>query len=258
MKTNLHGKISSFESMWELYLSGNFSEIAEKNGTTISEPEINDISLLAALELGRVEPVMGTSGRYRALVEGMVAFQEKNWKLASSSLASWLLKNEEISSLLLRRFLTAANNSENFGLILSVSKKFIERSEFRSILADPLLDATYQLKRFDDVIQFFEQYRDSIQEMTTLQSVGFSYLHLERYKEAEKFLLFLYRKMNGRDYELNYDEVCSRYLPYMNRLSEVDKLKSSLSSEEKMNFGMAYLLSSKYSEALRLFTELSA
>lgn len=257
MKTNLHGKISSYENMWELYLSGNYSEVAEMSGKAISGPEGNDISLLASLELGRVEPVLGASGRYRALVEGMVAFQEKNWKLASSSLASWLLKNEEISSMLLRRFLTAANNSDNYGLILSVSKKFIERSEFRTMLTGPLLEAAYQLKRFDEVIQFFEQYRDSIQDVSTLQLVGFAYLHLERYKEAEKFLLFLYRKLNGREYELNYDEVRSRYLPYINRLSEVKQLNGTLSSEEKMNFGMAYLLSSQYSEALSLFTELS-
>jgi len=239
----------------ELYLAGDFEKVYNQTFDSV-EPEFHALHLLAGFELGFQSEGEAT-GSYAPLVEGMRAFYHKNYRLASTSIASWLIKSDTVSSMILRRFIHSAEHSANFGLLYSVGKRFISNKEYRTILAEPLLKSAYQLQKHQEVVELFEKYREFYTDQDVIFQVAFCLMQLERFDEAERFLLFLYKKVNGTDYELNYDEVKARYSGVIKDIPRLEKIKEQLSDEEKMELGMAYIFSSRYGDALEIFTALS-
>jgi len=248
-------EVSLAITAWDLYASGSYEEIrARFNGKESLETQ--DIRGLAGLELGEKLGAHASKGPFASLLEGMNAYHEKNDKLAAQSLGSWLLKKDFFNSLILRRFIAAARKTENYSLLYAVARKHIDNKAYRETLAGPLLYAAYQLKKYAEVTRYFETYREFYRDRDDLQLVSFSLMRLGRYADAERFMLSLYKKIRGADYQLNYEKVRESYQPLIKRIPEIEKQGKKLNREERMELGMAYLFNSEYRKALKIFEAL--
>ena len=260
MKANTAEKVQNAALAWELYSAGNYQSVLTdfQGQRGESTGELQDIIFLSALELGQTQG-RETSGKsaFAVLAEGMQAHLSGNYKVAASNLGGWLLKKDYFSSLILRRFLRAAEESENYKLLLQVCARFIEKPAYKQILAEPLLNANFYLDNHEEVVALFEKYREFYTDKEIIQKVAFAMMHTGRYKDAERFLLFLFKKLHGKDYEQNFESAKERYNPIIARIPELEK-RRKLSRSETMDLGMAYLFSSNYSKALRCFEKLAA
>ncbi len=240
---------------WELYSAGNYEDILKRFDPNASA-EMRELILLALLETDESRAAVAgkdTGGAFAPLLQAMRAHKAENHKSAAALLGAWLLKKNYFSTLVLRRFLLAAEKSENYSVLQAVARKYIELDNYKDLLVEPLLSSSFFLNQHAQVVQIFETYREHFKDDSVLQKVAFSMMHVGRYKEAERF--YLYKKLAGTDYDVRYKEAVARHEALIERIPELEKM-TDRSYQDNMDLGMAYMFGGKYKEALTLFRKL--
>lgn len=241
-------------SVWELYTTGEYERIVREYSQT-DNSDVRGILLLAALELKPLQEKTEGAGLFSVLLEGMQAYHRRDFERAAFVLGSWLLKKDYFSELLLCRFIESARRASRYELVYSVSQKYLDRTPYRSLLANNLLISAFHLQKYREVLELFRNFREIFSDFEVIQYVGLSLVRLGQYEEARRVLLRLYRRLQGNDYEVDYESVRYRYSALIEKIPQMERQKN-LDPATRMDLGLAYLFSSRYNDALRVFESL--
>lgn len=242
---------------WDLYADREFNKILEMCHGEDGDP--GDLHFLASLE------VYGPNGRrptqnglFSVLGEGMLAYHRGNVRDACEKLAHWLIEKSYYTDLILDRFFESARVSEKYDVLYKVSGKLLKEQNHKSAIA-PYFHAAFALEYHQDAVNIFEKYREHFNDGSLLQKVAVSLIHTGRYRDAERILLALHKRITGSDYEIKYDQVKARYSSVIENLSSnnrTDKDKKRMTDDEQMELGMAYLFNGDYAHATQIFQDL--
>ena len=245
------GIVTAVEA-WELYSKEQYGRVLELVSQERTA-ELQDLGLLAALEVDRnVRQQPSGLSLFSPLAKGMLAYFDGNYGLASTILGTWLESKNYFSKVALERFIQSAILSGRFDLLKGVSLKFMDRQPYWDLAIHPLFLALHHLRQHKEAVFLFEKYREHFSELNLLQKAACSMIQIGRYNDGERILIALHQKITGVEYELNYEEVKSRYQDTIRRIPEME-MDKNLSPKEQMNLGMAYLFSGRYGDALRVF-----
>lgn len=242
------------ERTWELYSQQKFQEVlsvADDSGDT----SLAEMHHLALLELGQHRDFTPPGdGLFGELYSAMQSYHKRNFETASKGLGGWILKRGFYGSWLLDRFVESCRRSSQFDLLFRVTSRLIQTNRSPRV-AEGVFLSLYHLGKYEEALQIFDTYREHFSDGSLMQYAGICMMKLHRYDEAERFFLALFKKMNGRDYQNNYEAVRDRYARAMPELKKLEK-KQGLTDAEWMEIGMGYLFSGDYSRALDIFTRL--
>jgi hypothetical protein len=115
--------------------------------------------------------------------------------------------------------------------------------------------AYYYSRDYEQALKYFEIYRELFDE-NDLQTVGIVLIKLRRYKDAERILLSVYKKITGKEYQNNYDKYEQYYKGKYKELKEKFQSNQIQDDKELTEFAMACLFNGEYRTALQLFTQL--
>lgn len=239
------------ERTWELYSQQKFQEIVSV-ADGLNDTSLAEIQHLALMELGQHRDFTPTGdGMFGELYRAMHSYHKRNFETASRGLGRWILNRGYYGQWLLDRFVESCRRSSQFDLLFRVAGRLIQTNKSPQVTGAVFL-ALYHLGKYEDALKIFDSYREHFSDGSLMQYAGECLMKLQRYDEAERFFLALFKKMSGRDYQNNYEEVRDRYLKAMPDLKALEK-KQGLSEEEWMEIGMGYLFSGDYTRALDIF-----
>ncbi len=256
MKESTAQRIDETITAWEIYSSGDYDSLRSQFQDSRNE-EVRDIVLLAALEQvrGRSDVILVNRSLFSPLVEAVARYNKRDFSKSAALFAEWLTGKDYFSPAILNRFVDAAERSERYELILKVCNVLGKRRKYDAIVARPLFLAYFSLGKFADSLRVYRDHHSRIVDSADLQRVGMAFMQVGKYNEAEKILLALYERETGEKYSVNFDAVQSRYSPILHQAKELEKCNNR-SYEESWQLGMAYLLHSRYSDAIRILQPL--
>jgi tetratricopeptide (TPR) repeat protein len=242
------------ERTWELYSQQKFQEIVSV-ADGHSDSSLTEIRHLALMELGQHRNFTPKGdGMFGELYRAMQSYHKRNFETASKGLAAWILKRGYYGPWVIDRFVESCRRSLQFDLLFRVSSHLIQRNQSPQ-LAEAVFLALYHLGKYEDALKIFDTYREHFSDGTLMQYAGECLMKLQRYDEAERFFLALFKQMSGKDYHNNYEEVRDRYVKAMPELKALEK-KQGLTEGEWMEIGMGYLFTGEYRKALEIFQKI--
>lgn len=255
MKQTAGNTVDQTVYAWDLYCAADYDRILQEFGENKSG-ELRDMAFLASLEKGiKAQPSPSDSSLFAPLAQAMAAYHSKDFRMSSTTLGSWLLNKNYFSVLILERFLHAAREAQNYSLLFTVSRKFLESHRYRPMVLEPIFHSAHQTGKHKEAVALFEKFRSELDDANTIQKAALSMIQIGRYDDAEKILLALYEKITGSPYRLNIDTAKNRYRDAIENMGAL-QAKKKRSYEESMQLGMAYLFTEKYEEAASVFRSL--
>ncbi len=241
---------------WELYDEGNFQRILEDYAHT-TDPNVHDLLILAELKsAGKSTRIHSSSGIFSPLVAGMRARASGMHSAAAEHFADWLARKDYCCESLVADFIDSAKKAAGYEMMYKILSRFLSANRYLATIAQPLFMSAFQTGHYRESLNIFETCREHINGNMSLQTAALCMIHLGRYRDAERFLVSLHKKISGTEYEMNYEKVRARYAPLIRKLPAMEKQKNP-SREELMELGMTYLFNARYQDAVRIFESLS-
>lgn len=239
---------------WDLYCGGRYDHLVDRFQTH-EIPDVKNLVGLARLELQPGKPASRIGkGIFHQLHQGMSAYHASDYSACSRYLGDWLLKKEYFSESILIRFCHAALQSNSYGAIQEIARKFLNRKNYRPILAGPVFISLYESGQHKKALQFFDKFREILDSPEILHKVALADIESGRYKEAESILLPLYKGITGREYSDRYDETRKKYTQSSD-FKKLSKIKNR-NYQEDLEYAFHLLFQEKYPEALEIFSYL--
>ncbi len=250
--------INQVENLWDLYKEKKYEviirELENKNFNELSD-NLKELYFLTTLELDSNVKVIATNGIFKELLSAMNDFKNHNFLYAANKLAKWLLNKGFYTDLIIERFFYSAKESQQYSLIIKVCEHFLNKKYIQPFFIKEMFYAYFNLKQYDDALRIFEFYREMFDE-NDLQMVAIILMKLRKFKEAERILLGVYKKITGKDYQNNYEKYEEYYKYKYKELKEKFLNNKIQDDKELTEYAMSCLFSGDYRTALQLFTEL--
>ncbi|MCX7810860.1 MAG: hypothetical protein N2247_08095 [Leptospiraceae bacterium] len=250
--------IQQIDELWDLYALRKFDNIIE-NFKNVEIEKLNDnlkeIYYLSSLELKNKIKVPETNGIFKELLSAMNDYHAKNYLYCTKKLSNWILNKGFYASWILERFFEASKLSNQHNYTIKVCEHFINKGKVTTKIVQEIFYAYYYSRDYEQALKYFEIYRELFDE-NDLQTVGIVLIKLRRYKDAERILLSVYKKITGKEYQNNYDKYEQYYKGKYKELKEKFQSNQIQDDKELTEFAMACLFNGEYRTALQLFTQL--
>ncbi|MCS7204779.1 MAG: tetratricopeptide repeat protein [Leptospiraceae bacterium] len=247
------------EELWEYYTQKKFREIQEfynnKQNNNEANENIKELYYLSLIETNPNEVKVKTNGIFKELLEAMIDYYSKNYHYSARKLSTWILTKGYYSDWIIERFFDSAKKSQQYDTIIRVANSFLKKGILKILYVKELFHAYYKLKDYQKALEVFEQYREVFDD-EDLFHVGLIYLKTRKYKEAERVLLAVYKKITGKEYLNHYDKYESYYKQKYQELKQKYLQNQLETYKELSEYGMACLFSGDYRTALNIFTTL--
>lgn len=250
--------MNQVEELWDLYKEKKFQVITKEfQNRNINEmaDNLKELYFLSILELDPSVKILPTNGIFKDLLSAMHDYKNKNYLYAANKLAKWLLNKGFYSEMIIERFFSSAKESQQYNLIVKVCELFLSKKNFNSFYIKEMFYAHFNLKQYEEAIKVFEFYREMFDE-NDLQVVGIILMKLRKFKEAERILLGVYKKITGKDYQNNYEKYEEYYKGKYKELKEKYINNKIHDDKELTEYAMSCLFHGDYRTALQLFIDL--
>jgi len=250
--------VTSLESIleaWDLYANRKFEAIVSHEEYSHSpSKDLRDLARLGQLEISR--STTDPEGElFAPLVQAMRQYWKGHYSDACALLGQWLETREYHTAMILDRFLECAFLCDQYRPAFQILNKFIKIPYYRDRLADDIVRSAHHAGLDKEAVGLYRDLAGSIRDQSVHQKAALSMVKLGLFRDAEKLLIKLFEKITGKKYGYSEDQFDALRSKYSERASTIEKQKRA-SSEDVMELGLAYLFSSRYDEALRLFETL--
>lgn len=250
--------LDQIEYFWDLYKEKKYHEIIKElknlNSNEMDE-SLKELYYLAMIEIDSTYKVYPTNGIFKELVSGMYDFKNQNYLYATNKLSKWLLNKGFYTDLILDRFFISAKDAHQYNLILRVCEHFLNQKNYNSLFVKEMFYAYFNLRQYENAIKIFELYREMFDD-NDLQVVGIILLKLKKFKEAERILLGVYKKITGREYQNQYEKY-EEYYKSKHKVLKEKYIKNQIEDDrELIEFAMSCLFTGDYRTSLQIFSEL--
>ncbi len=249
--------ITSLESVleaWDLYSHRKFDAIlAHAEYAESPSRDLRDLRRLAELEVHRKSSAP-EGDLFAPLVLAMQAYFDVRYAEAERLLGRWLEEKEYHTALILERFLECAFTCDRYQDAYHILKKFIKIPYYKDRLADDIVRSAHHSDLHKEAVAHYRDLAGSIREHAIHQKAALSMVRLGMFREAERLLIKLFEKITGKKYGYSEEQFDALRKEYADRAGQIDRKKAT--ADDVMELGLAYLFSSRYDEALRLFETL--
>ncbi|GIX40363.1 MAG: hypothetical protein KatS3mg129_0096 [Leptospiraceae bacterium] len=250
--------IQQIDELWELYKNQQYQKVIENfNESEIQNlnDNLKEIYYLTLLELDSNVKIPETNGIFKELLSAMYDYYSMNYLYCTRKLSNWIIKKGLYSQWILDRFFESARRSNQYNYTIKVCEYFIQKNRVNTKIIKEIFYAYYQLREYTEALKYFELYRELFDE-NDLQTVGIVLIKLRKYKEAERILLSVYKKITGKEYQNHYEKYESYYKNKYKELKEKYINNQIHDDKELSEFAMSCLFHKEYRIALQLFTRL--
>ncbi len=252
--------LQNLDELWDLYTQKKFKDVLnfypqlEEEIHKLNE-NLKELYFLCLIEINSNIKIPQTNGIFKELLSGMLDYHNNNYNHSSSKLAKWLLNKDFYADWMLDRFYEVAKKAKHYQLIINVCKNFIQKKVMNTRIIKELFYAYYHLREFEEAFQCFEKYREVFDE-NDLQLVGITLLKLRKYKDAERILLSVYKKITGKEYQIQYEKYETYYKNQYKLLKEKFIKNQIQDDKELTEYAMSCLFNNDYRTALQIFLQL--
>lgn len=249
--------IENLETIWDSYCEKKFNQIIkqlEKKIDTNLDENLKEIYYLSFLEVNKQVKKIQTNGIFKELLVAMTDYYSNNYLNSSKKLFYWITEKKLYSEWILDRFYSTAKLANQYDLIIKLSLVLLKK-EVKKEIVHHLFNAYYFLKDYEKALEVFETYREVFDDKD-LSYVGLILIKLRKYKEAERILLVAYKKITGKEYQLNYEQYETIYKKKYSELKEKYIQNKIENQKELFEYGLSCLFSNDYTNALNIFTKI--
>ncbi|MFN3603801.1 MAG: hypothetical protein ACK4UJ_03700 [Leptonema sp. (in: bacteria)] len=252
--------MKNIEIMWDHYCEKKFQEVLthlEQEQNYNSDENLKEIYYLSLMEYKKDKKdfkKIETKGIFKELLSAMIDYYKNDHLSASKKLFSWILGKKIYTDWIIQRFYQSAKIANQFDLIIQLSLDLL-RKEIKVEYVHNLFNAYYNLKEYEKSYKVFETYRESFSN-EDLGYVGLVLIKLKKYKEAERILLYAYKQITGKEYQIHYEEYEKLYKNKYLVLKEKYNQNKIKDNKELYEFGLSCLFANDYSNALFIFSKI--
>lgn len=249
--------IENLETIWDSYCEKKFNQIImqlEKKIDSSLDENLKEIYYLSSLEVYKQVKKVETNGIFRELLVAMTDYYSNNYLNTSKKLFYWITGKKLYPEWILERFYSSAKLANQYDLIIKLSLMLLKK-EVKKEIVHHLFNAYYYLKEYEKALEVFEKYREVFDDKD-LSYVGLILIKLRKYKEAERILLTAYKRITGKEYQLNYEEYEITYKKKYLELKEKYMQNKIENQKELFEYGLSCLFSNDYTNALIIFAKI--
>ncbi|TGL57452.1 hypothetical protein EHQ58_14315 [Leptospira ognonensis] len=241
---------------WDLFEVGANEEVLLLAKSQPENHYIQHLAFLASYELkGNIAGISpkGISS-LSPIVEAIVNFNNGRYIEAASHLSLYFQSaNHAICYSIINLALKIYFRSENFSDALKIISIFKSKSNDQSFAKEEII-ATYNLRKYEEVIKFFRENIKQLNDSDIHKIVGMSLLFLDRHKEANLIFENIPGKMNLPSFE----EKRESYKTLFSNIGSMESNSGNLSMKELEDMGFAYLFHGEYEKAEKTFLSITS
>lgn len=246
------------ETAWELFETGSYEEVIEIAKKNPNHVFLNHLSGIAGFESGsnyEINYFLKGSSVLTPLLEAYLLKESgKSREAAKKFLAYFRSSSVPVSYSILKTGILVSEDAVDFKTVLDLISVYKIRFSDDSFCKSEFF-SNYHLRNYKEAIQVFaENVKRLSEERDVMGALGLAFVYMGKFDEAKSVL----EKIPGYEELPTFDEKKKEFSERIASIPKMEAKRRSLSIQELIDLGFAYLFSENFKKAEEVFSELVA